>query len=93
MHHLSLEFSAASSALEMALCDVSGKLLNAPLCKFLGDDYHRATLIYGNIWSAKYWNDASLKKRATDLVTQGYRTIKIHPMLNLMAQDAANCVN
>ena len=41
-HHLSLEFSAASSALEMALWDILGKLLNAPLCDLLGGDHNRA---------------------------------------------------
>jgi galactonate dehydratase len=92
-HHLSLKFSAASSALKMALWDISGKLLNAPLCDLLGGDHNRAIPIHGNIRSATQWGVASLETRATDLVAQGYRAIKIHPMLNHTAQDAANCVN
>ena len=87
--HHSLEFSAASSALEMALWDILGKLLNAPLCDLLGGDHNGAIPIHGNIRSATQWDVASLETRATDIVAQGYRAIKIHPMLNHAAQDAA----
>ena len=87
--HQSLEFSAASSALEMALWDILGKLLNAPLCDLLGGDHNGAIPIHENIRSATQWDVASLETRATDIVAQGYRAIKIHPMLNHAAQDAA----
>jgi L-alanine-DL-glutamate epimerase-like enolase superfamily enzyme len=79
--------------LEIALWDILGKLLNAPLCHLLGGNHNRAIPIYGNIWSTTQWDVASLETHATDLIAQGYRAIKIHPMLNHMAQDAANCVN
>ncbi len=88
-HHLSLKFSAASSALKMALWDISGKLLNAPLCDLLGGDHNRAIPIHGNIRSATQWGVASFETRATDLVAQEYRAISIYPMLNHAAQDAA----
>ena len=88
-HHLSLKFSAASSALKMALWDISGKLLNAPLSDLLGGDHNRAIPIHGNIRSATQWGVASFETRATDLVAQEYRAISIHPMLNHAAQDAA----
>ena len=88
-HHLSLKFSAASSALKMALWDISGKLLDAPLCDLLGGDHNRAIPIHGNIRSATQWGVASLETRATDLVAQEYTAIRIHPMLNHAAQDAA----
>jgi galactonate dehydratase len=88
-HHLSLKFSAASSALKMALWDRSGKLLNAPLCDLLGGDHNRAIPIHGNIRSATQWGVASFETRATDLVAQEYRAISIYPMLNHAAQDAA----
>ena len=67
--------------------------MNAPLCDLLGGNHNRAIPIHGNIRSATQWDVASLETRATDLVAQGYRAIKIHPMLNHTAQDAANCVN
>ena len=88
-HHLSLKFSAASSALKMALWDISGKLLNASLCDLLGGDHNRAIPINGNIRSATQWGVASFETRATDLVAQEYRAIRIYPMLNHAAQDAA----
>ena len=88
-HHLSLKFSAASSALKMALWDISGKLLNASLCDLLGGDHNRAIPIHGNIRSATQWGVASFETRATDLVAQEYRAIRIYPMLNHAAQDAA----
>ena len=88
-HHLSLKFSAASSALKMALWDISGKLLNAPLCDLLGGDHNRAIPIHGNFRSATQWGVASFETRATDLVAQEYRAIRIYPMLNHAAQDAA----
>lgn len=88
-HHLSLKFSAASSALKMALWDISGKLLNAPLCDLLGGDHNRAIPIHGNIRSATQWGVASFETRATDLVAQEYRAIRIYPVLNHAAQDAA----
>ena len=87
--HQSSEFSAAGSALEMALWDILGKLLNAPLCDLLGGDHNGAIPIHENIRSATQWDVASLETRATDIVAQGYRAIKIHPMLNHAAQDAA----
>ena len=91
--HQSLEFSAASSALEMALWNILGKLLNAPLCDLLGGNHKSAIPIYKNIWSTTQWDVVSLETCATDLVAQGYGAIKIHPMLNHTAQDAAKCVN
>jgi galactonate dehydratase len=73
----------------MTLWDIAGKLMNVPLCDLLGSDHNRAIPIHGNIRSAMQWGVASLETRATDLVAQGYRAIKIHPMLNHAAQDAA----
>ena len=90
--HWSLDFSAASSALEMALWDICGKLADKPLCDLLGGDHSRAIGVYGNIWSDTQWDVSSLERRATDLVAQGYRAIKIHPMLNHSVNEAANCV-
>ena len=55
----------------------------------MGGDHNGAIPIHGNIRSATQWDVASLETRATDIVAQGYRAIKIHPMLNHAAQDAA----
>jgi galactonate dehydratase len=90
--HRSLDFAAASSALEMALWDICGKVAEKPLCDLLGGDHSRAIPVYGNIWSDTQWDAGSLEKRATDLVTQGYGAVKIHPMLNHSVDEAAGCV-
>ena len=90
--HLSLDFAAASSALEMALWDICGKLADKPLCDLLGGDSLRAIGVYGNIWSDAQWDVSSLEARATDLVSKGYGAVKIHPMLNHSAHEAATCV-
>ena len=90
--HPSLDFCAASSALEMALWDICGRLADKPLCDLLGGDYRRAIRVYGNIWSGTQWDVGSLEARANDLVAKGYRAVKIHPMLNHSAHEAATCV-
>ena len=90
--HRGLDFSAATSALEMALWDIYAKLAEKPLCDLLGGD-HRAPLpIYANIWSDTQWDVGSLAIRACDLVTQGYTAVKIHPMLNHSAPQAVDVV-
>jgi galactonate dehydratase len=90
--HRGLDFSAATSALEMALWDIYAKLAEKPLCNLLGGD-HRAPLpIYANIWSDTQWDVGSLAIRACDLVAQGYTAVKIHPMLNHSAPQAVDVV-
>ena len=90
--HRSLDFAAATSALEMALWDICGKLAGRPLCELLGGDRNWAIPVYGNIWSDTQWDAGSLAKRAAELVAQGYKAVKIHPMLNHSAEEAAECV-
>ncbi|MEM6656821.1 MAG: mandelate racemase/muconate lactonizing enzyme family protein [Pseudomonadota bacterium] len=90
--HRSLDFAAASSALEMALWDICGKRAGKPLCALWGGDHSRGIPVYGNIWSDTQWDAGSLERRATELVAQGYGAVKIHPMLNHSAQEAAHCV-
>lgn len=90
--HRGLDFAAATSALEMALWDISGKLAGKPLCELWGGDRHRVIPVYGNIWSDTQWDATSLARRAADLVAQGYRAVKIHPMLNHSVTDAVGCV-
>ena len=90
--HRSLDFAAASSALEMALWDICGNRAGKPLCALWGGDHSRGIPVYGNIWSDTQWDAGSLERRATELVAQGYGAVKIHPMLNHSAQEAAHCV-
>lgn len=77
--HRGLDFSAATSALEMALWDIYAKLAEKPLCDVLGGDHRTPLPVYANIWSDTQWNATSLAMRASDLVDQGYVAVKIHP--------------
>jgi galactonate dehydratase len=90
--HRGLDFSAATSALEMALWDIHAKLAEKPLCDLLGGDHRTPLPIYANIWSDTQWDVGSLAIRACDLVAQGYTAVKIHPMLNHSAPQAVDVV-
>jgi len=90
--HRGLDFSAATSALEMALWDIHGKLVEKPLCQVLGGDHRTPLPVYANIWSNTQWDAESLATRASALVAQGYTAVKIHPMLNHSAPQAVDVV-
>ncbi|MDM7931524.1 mandelate racemase/muconate lactonizing enzyme family protein [Tabrizicola sp.] len=90
--HRGLDFSAASSALEMALWDIYGKLAEEPLCKVLGGHTRRAVPVYANIWSDMQWDATSLAMRASGLVAAGYTAVKVHPMLNHSVTEAVQAV-
>jgi galactonate dehydratase len=90
--HSGLDFSAATSALEMAMWDIHGKLAGQPLCDLLGGRSDTAIPIYANIWSDTQWDAGSLALRASDLVAEGYTAVKIHPMLNHSAPEAVLAV-
>jgi len=91
-NHRGLDFSAATSALEIALWDIYGKLAGKPLCEVLGGDAKRAIPVYANIWSDTQSDAGSLAMRASDLVAKGYAAVKIHPMLNHSAPEAVQAV-
>lgn len=90
--HNSLDFAAASSALEMALWDICGKLAEKPLCNLIGGNHARPVPVYGNIWSDRQSDSSALQRRAAELVAQGYRAIKIHPLHKHSVTEAVNCV-
>ncbi|NBQ39775.1 MAG: mandelate racemase/muconate lactonizing enzyme family protein [Alphaproteobacteria bacterium] len=90
--HRGLDYSAATSALEMALWDIYAKLAEKPLCEVLGGDTRNDVAVYANIWSETQWNAESLAMRASDLVAKGYEAVKIHPMPNHSAHEAVQAV-
>lgn len=94
--HRGLDYSAATSALEMALWDLTGKLANAPLYALLGGQRNREIPIYANIWCATSGDALTLGARAVALVEQGYRAVKLHPLNpvhGLTVGQAADCVH
>lgn len=90
--HRGLDFSAATSALEMALWDIYGRITRTPLCEIFGGQVKKAVPVYANIWSEIHWDAGSLATRASDLIATGYAAVKIHPMLNHSASEAAQAV-
>lgn len=94
--HRGMDYAAATSALEMALWDLTGKLANAPLYALLGGRRNREIPIYANIWSAARGDALTLGARAVALVDRGYRAVKIHPLNPLhghTVRQAAECVH
>ena len=80
--HRGLDFSSATSAIEIALWDISGKLKNLPLNSLLTKSPKPNVPIYATCWS-------DLKKDTNDYLRQiekfygkKYGGIKIYPMLD-----------
>jgi galactonate dehydratase len=92
LRHHSMDFAAATSALDIALWDLIGRLVAKPLVELLGRPNCRDVAVYANIWSESNWSAAALAARAKHLVAAGYRAIKIHPMLNHDVSQAVEAV-
>nr|2QGY_A Chain A, Enolase from the environmental genome shotgun sequencing of the Sargasso Sea [unidentified]2QGY_B Chain B, Enolase from the environmental genome shotgun sequencing of the Sargasso Sea [unidentified] len=83
--HRGLDFSSATSAIEIALWDISGKLKNLPLNSLLTKSPKPNVPIYATCWS-------DLKKDTNDYLRQiekfygkKYGGIKIYPMLDSLS--------
>ncbi len=83
--HRGLDFSSATSAIEIALWDISGKLKNLPLNSLLTKSPKANVPIYATCWS-------DLKKDTNDYLRQieiffgkKYGGIKIYPMLDSLS--------
>jgi D-galactarolactone cycloisomerase len=64
----------AISAINIALWDVAGKILNQPLSVLLGGSYHRAVQAYGSILFVPL---ETLPKRIEEMKARGFRAIKL----------------
>ena len=91
--HRGIDFSAATSALEMSLWDIKGKQENKPLYKVLSNNSKKEIPVYATIWSDKYKNNEELSSRAIELLNQGYGGIKIYPLQNRTIEEAKICVS
>jgi galactonate dehydratase len=90
--HRGLDFSAATSALEIALWDIHGKQMQKPLRELLGGHRNGGIPIYANIWSETQWRATDLVNRAKQLRSQGYTALKIHPFQNHTLEEATDAV-
>lgn len=90
--HRGMDYAAATSAIEIALWDLLGKLSGRPLCEILGADRRKAIPVYANTWSATQPDTQTLAGRATMLVAQGFLAIKFYPLQNRSVPEAADCM-
>ena len=91
--HRGIDFSAATSAIEMSLWDIEGKKKNKPLYKILSSEYRDKVPVYATIWSEDFKNDEILSSRCEEILNQGYGGIKIYPLQKRTIDEAAICVS
>ena len=91
--HRGIDFSAATSAIEMSLWDIEGKKEKKPLYKILSKDYREKVPVYATIWSEDFKNDENLSSRCIETLSDGYGGIKIYPLQNRTVEQAATCVS
>ena len=91
--HRGIDFSAATSAIEMSLWDIEAKRKNKPLSHILSKDPKQKVSVYANTWSEKSPECEILSKRATELLDKGYGGIKIYPLQNRTIEQAISCIS
>jgi galactonate dehydratase len=87
--HRGLDYSAATSAIEMALWDLHGQATGQPLYALLGGAKRRDIPVYANIWTATGANDAAQVEYTAQLVNDGYKAIKFYPLQHRTPEDGA----
>ena len=90
--HPGFDFSAAASALEIALWDLWGKKLNAPLHRLLGGALVDRVPLYANTWSDATPSFEALAERCLDLKNQGFQAVKIYPMKYPTLDESVECL-
>lgn len=87
-----IDFYCALSALELALWDLQGKRLGAPLYHLLGGALRETIPLYVNSWSDRAPSLEMLIARIQKLRGDGFRAIKIYPMEFEGLDGAEDCV-
>ena len=90
--HRGIDFSAATSAIEMSLWDIFSKEEKKPLSFLLSTRPKEKVSVYANTWSEKSPNNVALGQRAVSLMNDGYQGIKIYPLQNRSLIQAKECV-
>ena len=91
-NHYSLDFSAASSAIEMSLWDILGKITEQPLSSLLSDNLNDTIQVYVNTWSDQIPDNTALTHRVNYLMSEGYKSIKIYPLQNRSPKEGYECI-
>jgi galactonate dehydratase len=79
---------SAISAVEMALWDIKGKLLGAPVHELLGGRYREAIKLYANGWWYAGGTPAEVAAAARASVAHGYGGLKFNPFNRQPGFDA-----
>jgi galactonate dehydratase len=74
-------FHAAVSAIEIALWDIVGKALGAPVHRLMGGQVRDRISVYANCWSHIQRSPEELAAYARRQVDKGFRAVKVYPFL------------
>ena len=91
-NHPGLDYSCAVSAIELALWDLQGKTLNAPVYELLDGALSKNVPLYANTWTGFDIDIADLAERCQSLINQGYRALKIYPLKFGGAREVGQCM-
>lgn len=70
---------SAFAGIEIALWDILGKQLGAPVHKLLGGACHEKLPVYANVYTPNTHPPEAYADMATQMVEQGYSLIKLYP--------------
>jgi galactonate dehydratase len=90
--HPGLDYACAVSAIEIALWDLLGKLLNVPVHQLLGGALKKEIPLYANTWSEQDVDIQTLVDRCSNWVEQGYKAVKTYPLKYGSAIRAGECM-
>ena len=76
----SMELFSAISAVEMALWDIVGKVLEQPVWRLLGGAYRDRVRVYANGWSYHLEDPNDYAKAAKQVIEQGFTAMKFDPV-------------
>ncbi len=78
-----MDLYSALSGIEMALWDILGKSLGAPVYALLGGRCRDRIRVYANGWSGVVTDPDALVERAVEVVEMGYTALKFDPVPGL----------
>ncbi len=70
---------AAASAIEIAMWDTLGKVLDAPVLNLIGGPVRDRIDLYANIWTKKPHDAGDIARHAANQIDAGFKAIKMYP--------------
>lgn len=77
-----IEMAAAAAGIEIALWDIAGKALDAPVHKLLGGACKARVALYANCWSNEVRSPEEFAEFALAQAQRGVRAVKVYPFLH-----------